>query len=382
MRYYRKKLSAYPVFEWLEIGALLCAAGGFLDAYTFVTRGGVFCNAQTSNLIFLTLGLASGDATAAMRYLVPVLLFIVGVFLSELCLHLAKKKRGEFRGHGYVLAGEIAVLIAVGFLPASVPDMLVNALVSLAAAVQFDNFRTMEDKPFATAFCTGNMRSATEHAAHSVAERDAGALRVTAKYALLILAFLCGVLAGYYASRALGGYAALIAAAVLMAVLVCIFAGESLRRRVRVRRIATEELPVARALILESFEQNVAPSFSPEGVERFRAFLSDESLAAHRACFGIFASGILKGVLIAEKDGSHICAFFVKNGEQRKGYGSTLMSHFLQDVCVNSVTVNAAPNAVNAYIKMGFHAESDMQYRDGMAFVPMRYEKNKTGGTI
>ena len=231
MNYYKQKICAYPVFEWLETGILLCIAGGFLDAYTFVTRGGVFCNAQTSNLIFLTLGIASGDGTAALRYLIPVLLFIAGVFLSELCLHLARKKREEFRGHGFVLLGEIAVLVAVGFLPPSVPDMLVNALVSLAAAVQFDNFRKMEGKPFATAFCTGNMRTATEHAMHAAAEKDRAAAKVTAKYALLICAFLCGVLAGYYASQAAGGYAAFIAAAILAAVFAGILLGERARRR-------------------------------------------------------------------------------------------------------------------------------------------------------
>ena len=233
MRYYRKKLSAFPVFEWLETGIVLCVTGGFLDAYTYVTRGGVFCNAQTSNLIFLTIGLASGNGVGALRYLIPVLLFIAGVFLSELCLHLAKRKREEFRGHSYVLAGEIAVLIVVGFLPPSVPDMIVNALVSLAAAVQFDNFRKVEGKPFATAFCTGNMRSATEHAMHSVAEKDTGALRATAKYALLILAFLGGVLAGYYASQALSGYAAFLAASMLAVVLAIILAGNFLQKRIR-----------------------------------------------------------------------------------------------------------------------------------------------------
>ena len=241
MKYYRKKLARYPVFEWMEAGILLCIAGGFLDAYTYVTRGGVFCNAQTSNLIFLTIGLASGDGVSAMRYLIPVLLFIAGVFVSELCLHLAKKKREEFRGHSYVLAGEIAVLIVVGFLPPSVPDMIVNALVSLAAAVQFDNFRKVEGKPFATAFCTGNMRSATEHAMHSVAEKDAGALRVTAKYALLILAFLGGVLAGYYASQALNGYAAFLAAAMLAVVLAIILAGNFLQKRIRAGEQATDQ---------------------------------------------------------------------------------------------------------------------------------------------
>ena len=136
---------------------LLCFAGGFLDAYTFVTRGGVFANAQTGNLVLLAIGFARGDGVAALRYLVPILFFFAGVLFSELALRLGKKQRSDFRGHAYVLLGEAAVLSAVALMPPSVPDMLVNALVSLAAAVQFDNFRKLEGKPFASAFCTGNL---------------------------------------------------------------------------------------------------------------------------------------------------------------------------------------------------------------------------------
>lgn len=89
---------------------------------------------------------------------------------------------------------------------------------------------------------------------------------------------------------------------------------------------------------------------------------------------------MLKGALIAEQDGSHICAFFVKNGEQRQGYGSRLMHKFLENVPAKRVTVNAAPDAVNAYKKLGFRAQGDLQHRDGMAFVPMQYEKSGKGG--
>ena len=383
MKYYRRKFAQYPVYEWLEIGILLCLAGGFMDAYTYVTRGGVFANAQTANLILMSVGLATGGGLNALRYLVPIVLFFCGVFLSELFIHIGKKKSSDFRAHGLVLIGEIVVLAVVGVLPAGTPDMLVNAVVSFVAALQFDNFRKLEGNAFATAFCTGNLRAATQNLFYATVEKKKGALQVSGKYFACILAFVAGVLAGYFASLAMGSFSIFLAAIILAAAAVAIYFGASFRRRrVRIRRIAAEELPAMRALVWESFERSVAPSFAPEGVERFRFFLYDEEIGTRRDCFGVFAGGMLKGALIAEQDGSHICAFFVKNGEQRKGYGSTLMSHFLQDVCVNSVTVNAAPNAVNAYIKMGFHAESDMQYRDGMAFVPMRYEKNKTGGTI
>jgi uncharacterized protein DUF1275 len=39
--------------DTLPTGLLLAGAGGFLDAYTFVGRGGVFANAQTGNIVLL-----------------------------------------------------------------------------------------------------------------------------------------------------------------------------------------------------------------------------------------------------------------------------------------------------------------------------------------
>ena len=110
MTYYRRKFAQYPVYEWLEIGVLLCLAGGFMDAYTYVTRGGVFANAQTANLILMSVGLATGGGLNALRYLVSIFLFFCGVFLSELFIHLGRKKSSDFRAHGMVLIGEIIVL--------------------------------------------------------------------------------------------------------------------------------------------------------------------------------------------------------------------------------------------------------------------------------
>ena len=36
--------------ESFPIGVLLALTGGFLDAYTYVSRGGVFANAQTGSI--------------------------------------------------------------------------------------------------------------------------------------------------------------------------------------------------------------------------------------------------------------------------------------------------------------------------------------------
>ena len=59
--------------EAYSLGALLTVGGGFLDAYTYFTRGGVFSNAQTGNLVLLAIRLAQGDLTALPHYLPPIL---------------------------------------------------------------------------------------------------------------------------------------------------------------------------------------------------------------------------------------------------------------------------------------------------------------------
>ena len=39
--------------ETLKLGILLALSGGFMDAYSYICRGGVFANAQTGNMLLL-----------------------------------------------------------------------------------------------------------------------------------------------------------------------------------------------------------------------------------------------------------------------------------------------------------------------------------------
>lgn len=40
-------LKTKQISESLRLGLLLALAGGFMDAYSYIERGGVFANAQT-----------------------------------------------------------------------------------------------------------------------------------------------------------------------------------------------------------------------------------------------------------------------------------------------------------------------------------------------
>ena len=57
----RTDLSGYLVCERKEIYALLMLSAGMMEAYTYDLRGGVFCNAQTANVVLMSIALGRGD---------------------------------------------------------------------------------------------------------------------------------------------------------------------------------------------------------------------------------------------------------------------------------------------------------------------------------
>lgn len=89
-----------------------------------------------------------------------------------------------------------------------------------------------------------------------------------------------------------------------------------------IRRIQGGELPAAMDLCWRVFLEFEAPEYPPEGVEAFRAYLSDIEQVNHLTLFGAWEGQELLGVLAAE--GSHIALFFVDPAFHRQGIGRLL----------------------------------------------------------
>ena len=53
-----EKIKEKQMSENFILGIMLALTGGFLDAYTYITRGGVFANAQTGNIVLMGINLA------------------------------------------------------------------------------------------------------------------------------------------------------------------------------------------------------------------------------------------------------------------------------------------------------------------------------------
>jgi len=181
--------------ETFCLGALLAVIGGFLDAYTYLTRGRVFANAQTGNLVLLAMNLAGGQFQKAQYYLIPILAFIAGVLIAEVtCRCFQKGRRLHWRQ--IIILLEIITLASVAFLPAGNWDMAANVLVSLVCSIQVQGFRKINGNHLATTMCTGNLRSGTELLIHFLHTRDLFLLRQSLSCYGIILFFLVGAAAG------------------------------------------------------------------------------------------------------------------------------------------------------------------------------------------
>ena len=201
--------------ESFFVGALLSLTGGFLDAYTYITRGGVFANAQTGNMVLMGLRLSERRWADSLSYLIPIISFAAGILLAE-WIRSAFRHNQRFHWRQLVLGVECALLFAIGFVPSGDWNRAVNIAISFVCALQVESFRTMHGLTYATTMCTGNLRSGTELLFRSMQTKDSALLRSAMKYYAIIVFFICGAVGGFLAAGALGVRAVWIALVVLL----------------------------------------------------------------------------------------------------------------------------------------------------------------------
>ena len=196
------KIQLEKASESYIVGVLLAVAGGFLDVYTYISRGGVFANAQTGNIVLL--GISAADGTEAVR----------------------KKYRYNPGLHWrqIVIGLEFLVLLCIAFVPSGRLNDLVNVLVSFVCSMQVESFRLLHGNAYATTMCTGNLRSATEQLFYYNINRDKKARDKSLQYYGIILFFIVGAVVGTALTRLLLERAVLVVCGILLAVFVIMFA--------------------------------------------------------------------------------------------------------------------------------------------------------------
>ena len=179
--------------ESVRLGAILAIVGGFLDAYTFICRGGVFANAQTGNIVLVGVEVTKGNFGQALMAFLPILAFIIGIIVTERIKDFTFLSSTFVTGtERIILIIEIIVLFIIGFIPITVPNAFVTIPISFVSSVQIASFGKLVDSPFSTTMCTGNLRSASQAAYKAFVKKDSSSTLKTARYAIVLFCFIIG----------------------------------------------------------------------------------------------------------------------------------------------------------------------------------------------
>lgn len=152
-----------------------------------------------------------------------------------------------------------------------------------------------------------------------------------------------------------------------------------MNHNIKISPIQPSHIEEAIDLVRRVFLVSVASEFSTYGVDEFLGYANAESmrkrLGANHFALVAFLEGVIVG-LIEVRNNDHISMLFVDNQYQQQGIGRALIQQAIS-ACTEtgldliSMTVNASPNAVAAYKRIGFLPVDEEKLVNGIRFTPM-----------
>lgn len=141
------------------------------------------------------------------------------------CIRMRYQKAQKIHWRQLVLVTEIVLLFAVGFFPNEM-DLLANAMVSFACAMQVQAFRKVNGYAFASTMCIGNLRSGMESLCAYGKTKDKKILRKSGYYFGIIFLFAVGAALGGHMIGYIGAKTIWISCTILLISFLCMFIKE------------------------------------------------------------------------------------------------------------------------------------------------------------
>lgn len=196
-----------PIFLTCEkdfVFRLLIFVAGAFGAFTYVCRGGVFCNAQTANLLMMSANFGQGNFAKACYYLIPFVSYILGTIVSEL-LPNTFKRRLKIRWDTSLIFFEIIIVIILGFISNTVPVQISQIIVNFTCSMQYNTFRQAKGIPMATTFCTNHVRQLGVGIAKIMSGKSNEATNTRMKsHMIMLICFVLGVLIEAFLGKKIG----------------------------------------------------------------------------------------------------------------------------------------------------------------------------------
>ena len=211
------------------IASVFAVVGGFLDAYSYLARGGVFANAQTGNVVLFAARAAAGNWTSAWKPLPSILAYACGVAVARLLR--VRRQKHTFRATLTCQALELLVLIALLFFGRFVSDLCAVSLIAFSAALQNTSFSNVGPWEFNSAMTTSNLRNAVSGWVRlALGETDPKLRGGAIVGSVVLLCFVAGALLGGVCTLRLHAYP-------LLPCVALVVGGTALTIRERERRL-------------------------------------------------------------------------------------------------------------------------------------------------
>ncbi|MDY4511433.1 YoaK family protein [Streptococcus pluranimalium] len=192
----------YPNHERLFCAVLVTFVSGFINAFTFLTQGGRFAGVQTGNLLMLGIRLAEGRLLDALKFCLPIAVFMVGQGIS----YYLKNWVIQRKYHWHLSSSFVLTFMA--FLTLILIDdwhpYAIVALLALFMSLQVDTFKAIQGTSFATVMMTGNIKNAAYLWVKGFMEKDVQTRRDSRHILIILGTFSLGAMVATLLCRRYG----------------------------------------------------------------------------------------------------------------------------------------------------------------------------------
>ncbi len=182
---------------------VLTMVGGYMNGYSYVTRGGSLVTMQSGNMARIGIAWFTKDTNLFVISLIP----IVGCLIGCTIAYLARNVKGEqspIYWQKFSLSAEILLFTAIGFIPADVCNHGVNCAIAIVAGFQLCNLKTYRGYAHTTTLASGNVRNLGHIFAEFLAKPSKKSAILLVEYLILFVSFTVGAILGCTISHALG----------------------------------------------------------------------------------------------------------------------------------------------------------------------------------
>ena len=180
--------------------------GGYINAYSYFTRGGAFVSMHTGNMAKIGISLFTNDSSMLFSSLIPMLGALAGAVFSQIVKNRFSKLSTLY-WQKTALIVELLALTITGFFKAGFLDNQINLFLSFFTSFQLANFRKYEGQPHNTTIETGNIRTLGGHITVFLQSPTVPNAILALRYACLLFSFPLGAFVGSFLSKFLGQYA-------------------------------------------------------------------------------------------------------------------------------------------------------------------------------